>query len=90
MSAVPADVVVLTCGNVAGIAGGMWRQAMLACLVLALVTLVAGICVGVFVKISVAIRREDRMKGSLRFDAPSYSAQTARDLVGISSSRWDD
>jgi hypothetical protein len=55
---------------------------------LAIVTIIAGACIGAFLKLSFAIRREDRRR-SLRFDAPSFSAQAARDLVGISSSRWD-
>ena len=57
--------------------------------VLGLITIIASTCIGVFIKLSFAIRREDRTRGSLRFDAPSYSAKAARDLVGISSSRWD-
>ncbi len=57
--------------------------------VLVIVTIVAGACMGAFLKLSFAIRREDRHRGSLRLDAPSNSAQTARTLVGISSSRWD-
>ena len=57
--------------------------------VLGIVMIIMGACIGAFLKLSFAIRREDRTRGSLRLDAPSYSAQTARDLVGISSSRWD-
>ena len=57
--------------------------------ILGLITIVAGACIGAFVKLSFAIRREDRIRGSLRLDAPSSSAKTARDLVGMSSSRWD-
>jgi hypothetical protein len=57
--------------------------------VLGIVTIIMGACIGAFVKLSFAIRREDRTRGSLRLDAPSVSAQTARDLVGISSSRWE-
>jgi hypothetical protein len=33
--------------------------------------------------------RDDRTRGSLRYDTTSYSGQAARDLVGVSSSRWD-
>jgi hypothetical protein len=51
--------------------------------------IIMGACIGAFLKLSFAIRREDRTRGSLRLEAPSNSAQTARDLVGISSSRWD-
>jgi len=60
---------------------------MMAVVVVALITILTGACIGVFLKLSLAIGREDR-KHSLRFDAPSQSAQAARDLVGISSSRW--
>jgi hypothetical protein len=56
---------------------------------LGIVTIIAGTCIGAFLRLSFAIRREDRTRGSLRLDAPSDSAQAARDLVGISSSRWD-
>jgi hypothetical protein len=57
-------------------------------IVLGLITIIAGTCIGAFLKLSFAIRREDRDRGSLQMDAPSHSAQAARDLVGISSSRW--
>jgi hypothetical protein len=57
--------------------------------VLVIVTIVAGACTGAFLKLSFAIRREDKKRGSLRRDAPSPSAQAARTLVGITSSRWD-
>lgn len=57
--------------------------------VLGIVMIIMGACIGAFLKLSFAIRREDRTRGSLRLEAPSNSAQTARDLVGISSSRWD-
>lgn len=56
---------------------------------LAIVTITTGAVIGAFLKISSAIRREDRIKGSLRFDPPTGSARTARDLVGFSSSRWE-
>lgn len=57
--------------------------------VLGIVMIIMGAYIGAFLKLSFAIRREDRTRGSLRLEAPSNSAQTARDLVGISSSRWD-
>jgi hypothetical protein len=57
--------------------------------VLGFVTIIAGACVGAFFKLSFAIRREDRVRGQLRFDPPSPSARAARDLVGISGSRWE-
>jgi hypothetical protein len=55
----------------------------------ALAAILAGGSLGVFLKLSFAIRREDRTRGSLRLDAPNRSAQSARALVGISRSRWD-
>jgi hypothetical protein len=61
----------------------------MATLVVLGVVAIAGICIGGFLKLCFAIRREDRTRGSLRLDAPSHSAQLARDLVGMSSSRWD-
>jgi hypothetical protein len=61
---------------------------MASLVVLALVTIVVGVCIGAFLKLSFAIRREDRAR-TLRFDAPNHSAQTARSMVGISSSRWE-
>jgi hypothetical protein len=57
--------------------------------VVTLVIIVMGVCLGAFFRISFAIRREDRSRGSLRLDAPNNSAQTARTLVGLTSSRWD-
>jgi hypothetical protein len=58
-------------------------------IVIAIVLAGAGLVLGAYVKICSAIRREDRIKGSLRFDAPSRATRNARDLTGISSSRWD-
>ena len=58
-------------------------------IVLGLVTIIAGFCVGAFFKLSFAIRREDRVRGQLRFDAPSSSTKAARALVGISASGWE-
>jgi hypothetical protein len=57
--------------------------------VITLVIIVMGACLGALLRISFAIRCEDRSRGSLRLDAPNSSAQTARTLVGLSSSRWD-
>jgi hypothetical protein len=62
---------------------------MASLIVITLVLTVAGILFGAYIKICFAIRREDRIKGSLRSDATSQSAQSARMLVGISGSRWD-
>jgi hypothetical protein len=52
-----------------------------------IVTAIAGVLLGAYVKVCGAIRREDRLKGSLRFDAPSQSARSARSLIGISNSK---
>jgi hypothetical protein len=62
---------------------------MASLVVLVLITIAFGVCFGVFLKVSFAIRQEDRSRNSLRFDAPSRSARAARALVGVSSSRWD-
>lgn len=63
---------------------------MASLVVLVLITIAFGVCFGVFLMVSFAIRREDRsLKHSLRFDAPDSTARAARALVGISSSRWD-
>ena len=37
--------------------------------VLGVVTIIIGVCIGAFLKLSFAIRREDRFRGSLRGDA---------------------
>lgn len=61
---------------------------MAALVTVGIVMTIAGVLLGAYLKICGAIRREDRMKGSLRFDAPSQSARSARSLVGISNSKW--
>jgi hypothetical protein len=63
---------------------------MASLIIITLVLTFAGIVFGAYIKISFAIRRDDRSTGSLRFDAPTQSTQAARNLVGISGSRWDD
>ena len=55
---------------------------MASLVVLALVVAVVGMVSGAFLKICLAIRREDR-SGTLRWDAPNRSAQSARELVGF-------
>jgi hypothetical protein len=62
---------------------------MAALITITVVGTVAGIVCGAFLKICFAIRREDRTKWSLRRDAPNQSAQSARDFVGISGSKWE-
>ena len=61
---------------------------MAALVLLGLVTIATGAFLGAFLFLSFAMRRDDR-RGSLWFDAPTHGAQTARNLVGISSSRRD-
>lgn len=63
---------------------------MAALFVIGFVTMVGAACIGAFLKLSFAIRKEDRRKGSLRFDAPSSSTRVARSLVGISGNGWGD
>ena len=62
---------------------------MASLVVLGVVTIIVGTCIGAFLKLSFAIRREDRRRGSLRSDASTSSARSARTLVSLSSSRWD-
>jgi hypothetical protein len=57
--------------------------------VLGLITIIVGACIGAFLKLSFAIRQEDRLRGSLRLDAPNHTARSARSMVGMTSSRWD-
>lgn len=54
---------------------------------MAVVVALAGIVSVVYLKICLAIRRDDRTKWALRRDAPDKSAQSARALVGIGNSR---
>jgi hypothetical protein len=76
-------------GDPRAVAGSSWEAIMAGLVVVTLVIIVMGACVGALLRISFAIRREDRSRGSLRLDAPNNSAQTARTLVGLTSSRWD-
>jgi hypothetical protein len=62
---------------------------MAALITISFVMAAAGVVLGAFIQICRAIRREDRSRGSLRFDAPNQSARTARTMVGVTSSRWD-
>jgi len=79
----------LITGDPRAVAESSWEAIMASLVVLGLVTIIAGACVGAFFKLSFAIRRGDRIRGQLRFDPPSPSARAARDLVGISGSRWE-
>jgi hypothetical protein len=56
---------------------------------LAPVAMVFGIVIGAFLKLSSRIRREDRIRGSLRRRALDPRDQTVRSLVGAHSSGWD-
>jgi hypothetical protein len=62
---------------------------MASVVVLVLIAIAFGVFIGGFLVVSRAIARDDHSLGSLRFDAPNNRAQTARSLVGLSSSRWD-
>lgn len=62
---------------------------MAALIIIAIAVTAAGVLLGAYIKICWAIAREDRRKWSLRSRPTTFSAQVARDLVGISSSRWN-
>ena len=63
---------------------------MASLVVLGLVLIVSGACLGAFLNLSLAIRREDKqLRGVFEFDPPTSSTKAARDLVGISGSRWE-
>jgi hypothetical protein len=62
---------------------------MAALITIAIVVAVTGVLCGAYIKICLAIRREDRVKWSLRSAPPTSSTQTARSLVGIKGSRWN-
>jgi hypothetical protein len=62
---------------------------MASLVVIGFVAVLIGVIAGAYLKLSFTIRREDRLRGSLRFDAPTPSAQAARWLVGITASRWE-
>ena len=65
---------------------------MAALFVLGSVTIVTAACIGAFLRLSFAIRKEDRRPRaqSLRFDAPNTSTRVARSLIGISCNGWGD
>jgi hypothetical protein len=63
---------------------------MASLVVVGFVLIIGGACLGAFLHLSFAIRREDKeSRGVFRFDPPTPSTKAARDLVGISGSRWD-
>ena len=57
--------------------------------IIAMVVTVAGVVFGAYLGICFAICRDDRRKWSLRSKPPTFSAQTARALVGINGARRD-
>jgi hypothetical protein len=62
---------------------------MASLIIVAIVVTAAGVTFGAYLGICFAITREDRRKWSLRSGPSSYSAQTARALVGINGTRRD-
>ena len=62
---------------------------MASLIVITIVVTVVGVVFGAYLGICFAICREDRRKWSLRSSPPTFSAQTARALVGISGTRRD-
>jgi hypothetical protein len=72
-------------------AGKCWGAVVASSLiVIALIVIAGGVLLGAFLKLSFAIRKEDRgRRGTLRSDAPSRSAQSARAVVGLSRLNWD-
>jgi hypothetical protein len=82
----------VSCGNDAEAAAETCWEATMAgfIAVVIIIAVVGGVMLGIFLRVSFAIRTEDRQRGSLAFDAPNSSARMARDLVGISGSRWED
>jgi hypothetical protein len=63
---------------------------MAALVVLGLIMIIGGVCIGAFLMLSLAIRREDRaQRGTFQLDPPTASTKAARILVGITGSRWE-
>jgi|ERR1700722_4859082 hypothetical protein len=62
---------------------------MAALITIALIVTVAGVLFGIYIRVCLVILREDRLRGSLRLGARNQSAQAARTLMGVSSSKWD-
>ncbi len=58
-------------------------------IIIAMVVTVAAVVLGAYLGICFAICREDRRKWSLRSKPSTFSAQTARALVGINGTRRD-
>lgn len=66
-------------------------EATMATLVVVLggVTIIAGICIGAFLKVSFRIRSVDRIRGSLRSTGSIDNGRAPRQPVGVSAMRWD-
>jgi hypothetical protein len=62
---------------------------MAALITIGVIVVVAGVVFGAYLRICLAIRREDRIKWSLRQEARDQYARSARTLVGINSAKWD-
>ena len=62
---------------------------MASLIIITIVITVAGVVFGAYLGICLAISREDRRKWSLRSKPPTFSAQTARTLIGINGTRRD-
>jgi hypothetical protein len=60
---------------------------MISLVTIALVLALAGTFVGAFVRISLAIVREDR-NGTLAHGAPGWAEQSARSITGWHRARW--
>jgi len=60
---------------------------MASLIVITIVVTVAGVMFGAYLRICFAIRREDRLKWSLRSGPPTPGGQAARALVGIRGTR---
>ena len=59
---------------------------MITIVVIGFIAVACGVLLGGYLKISLAIRQEDKeLAGSLRLDATSRRAQAARSVVGVSS-----
>jgi hypothetical protein len=76
-------------GDPRATAGRSWEAIVASLVVLVIIVTVIGVCLGVFLTLSLAIAREDRKRYTLRFDAPNSTGRAARTLVGLNGSRWD-
>lgn len=62
---------------------------MAALVFLGIIAVVAGIALGVYLKISFTISREDR-SGSITADAPNRACRNVRSMTGYHRLRWED